>query len=299
MARGAEVGMRRVGVGEVRLAVRESGEGEPVIMLHGFPELWYSWRHQLPALADAGYRAIAPDLRGYGASDRPTTVRDYALPALAGDIAGLVRALGEESAHLVGHDWGGSLCWVLAARQPRLVRSLAILNSPHPVASAEARQVREQQQRSWYMLLFQFAGVAEAWLSADDFANMRSFVFDDAAPGTFGDEDRERFLAPLRRDGALTAALNYYRANIPPASWIGSPPELPSITVPTTIIWGEDDTYMSPVLLERSMELVAGPLTVERLPGVSHWVQQEVPDRVNGLLLEHLSRCAKPTRSAP
>ncbi len=280
--------VRRVSVGDVRLTVRALGEGEPVLLLHGFPELWYSWRHQLPALADAGYQAVAPDLRGYGDSDRPDAVERYALPDLAADVEGLIAALGHEDAHLVGHDWGGSLCWALAARRPERVRSLTILNSPHPVASAEARQVPEQQRRSWYMLLFQFAGVAEAWLSADDFANLRRFAFDTAAPGTFTAADQEVFLAPLRRDGALTAALNYYRANIPPASWLRSPPDLPPITVPTMIVWGEDDAYTSGVLLERSMAKCEGPLRVEPLPGVSHWVQQEVPHRVNELLISHL-----------
>jgi pimeloyl-ACP methyl ester carboxylesterase len=279
---------RRINVGDVRLAVRERGEGEPVILLHGFPELSYSWRHQMPALANAGFHAVAPDLRGYGESDRPEGVDAYALPALAGDVGGLIRALGHESAHLVGHDWGGSIAWVMASRSPELVRSLTILNSPHPVASAEARTVPEQQRKSWYMLLFQFAGIAEAWLSADDFANLRTFVFEDAAPGTFDEADRERYVAALSRDGALTAALNYYRANIPPASWLRPPPDLPQVEVPVMIVWGEADSNMSPMLLERSMTKVSGPLRVERLPGVSHWVQQEAPDRVNPLLVDFL-----------
>ncbi len=279
---------RRIRVGDVRLSVAERGEGDPVVLLHGFPELAFSWRHQLPALANAGHHAIAPDLRGYGDSDRPEGVDAYALAALAGDIAGLISELGYESAHIVGHDWGGSIAWALAARRPELVRSLSILNSPHPVASAEARRVPEQQRKSWYMLLFQFAGVAEAWLSADDFANLRAFVFDTAAPGTFTTEDQERYVAALRRDGALTAALNYYRANIPPASWLRPPPDLPPIEVPTLIIWAEADVNMSEVLLQRSMTKVAGPLRVERLPGVSHWVQQEAPGEVNRLLVDFL-----------
>lgn len=278
---------RRVKVGDVRLNVIEAGTGPPVVLLHGFPELGYSWRHQLPALESAGFHAVAPDLRGYGDSDRPEGVDAYALPALAGDIAGLIRELGG-AAHVVGHDWGGSIAWVLASRMPEIVRSLTILNSPHPVASAEARQIPEQQRKSWYMLLFQFAGIAEAWLSADDFANLRTFVFDDAAPGTFSSEDRERYIAALRKDGALTAALNYYRANIPPASWLRPPPDLPPVEVATMIIWGEADSNMSGLLLERSMTKVSGPLRVERLPGVSHWVQQEAPSDVNRLLVEFL-----------
>ncbi len=283
---------RRIDVGEVRLAITEAGDtsGAPVILLHGFPEIAYSWRRQLPALAEAGYHAVAPDLRGYGGSDRPGPVDAYAAPKLVGDIAGLIRALGHERAHLVGHDWGGGLAWGLAGNAPEMVRSLTILNAPVGAVSARLRREDpDQRAKSWYMLLFQFPGVAEAWLSADDFANLRTFVFDTAAPGAFSDEDRAAYVDALRRDGALTAALNYYRANMPPASWLRDPPDPPSVTVPTMIIWGEADAYMDPVLLERSAATVTGPLRVERLPGVSHWVQQEVPERVNGLLLDFLS----------
>ena len=284
--------MRRIDVGEVSLAVREAGSGDLVVLLHGFPEISYSWRHQLPALAQAGYHAVAPDLRGYGESDAPPEVSDYGFPKLVGDIVGLIGALGAERAHVVGHDWGGSIAWALASRAPHLVSSLTILNCPHPVASAECRQVIEQAQKSWYMLLFQFPGVAEEWLAMDNFANLRRFVFDTAAPGTFSADEQTVFCDALARPGRLTAALNYYRANIPPENWLKPPPDLPPVTVPTTIIWGEADAYMSSVLLDRSIEKVAGPLHVERLPGVSHWVQQEVPDVVNRLLLEALARTA-------
>jgi pimeloyl-ACP methyl ester carboxylesterase len=282
---------RRIDVGEVRLSVTEAGDpsGEPVVLLHGFPETSHSWRHQLPALAAAGYHAVAPDLRGYGGSDRPAAVDAYAAPKLVGDVAGLIRALGHESAHLVGHDWGGGLAWALAGTRPEMVRSLTILNAPVGVVSARLRREDPAQRaKSWYMLLFQFPGVAETWLSQDDFANLRQFVFDDAAPGTFPEEDREILVDALRRDGALTAALNWYRANMPAASWLREPPDPPEVTVPTLIIWGEADSNMGPALLERSAATVTGPLRVELLPGVSHWVPEEVPDRVNGLLIDFL-----------
>lgn len=280
---------RRLDVGEVRLAVREAGEGEPVVLLHGFPELSYSWRHQVEALAAAGYHAVAPDLRGYGRSDRPSGVDAYLAPKLVGDIAGLIRALGHESAHVVGHDWGGGLAWGLAGNMPDMVRSLTILNAPQgPVSARLRREDPEQQAKSWYMFMFQFAGVAEAWLSADDFRNLRRFVFETAAPGAFTAEDQAVFIEALSADGALTAALNYYRANMPPAAMLKPPPEPPAITVPTMIIWGEADAYMGVELLVRSAATVTGPLRIERLPGVSHWVQQEVPDRVNELLIDFL-----------
>lgn len=279
----------RVKAGDIRLSVTLEGDGDPVILLHGFPELAYSWRHQIPALAAAGYRAIAPDLRGYGASDRPSRVEDYGIQALAGDVVALMDALGLARAHVVGHDWGGSLAWVAATLHPDRVASLVILNSPHPVASAEARnEDPEQRAKSWYMLLFQFPGVAEAWLSSNDFHNLREMVFRNAAPGTLGAEDEAVFVDAFAKEGALTAALNYYRANMPAAAWLRPPPQLPPVTVPTMVVWGEADTYLGLGLLERSITKVAGPLRVERLPGVSHWVQQEAPDRVNALLVDWL-----------
>ena len=288
----------RIKVGEVRLAVDRAGEGPPVILLHGFPELAHSWRHQLPALADAGFEAIAPDLRGYGESDRPAAVEDYAIRALAGDVTGLIEALGHDSAHLVGHDWGGGLAWVTAALRPETVRSLSILNAPHPVASAESRRSPEQWQKSWYMLLFQFTGVAEAWLSADDFANLRKALYASAAPGAIPKEDEDRYIASLAREGALTAALNYYRANMPPSALLAPPPQLPAITVPTQIIWGTGDIYLGENLLESSIAKVDGTPEVTRLEGVSHWVQQEAPDEVNAALVRFLD-AARRSSAAP
>jgi len=282
----------RIDCGGAVLSVQFMGpdDGEPVIMWHGFPEMGYSWRHQAAALAADGYRAIVPDLRGYGESDRPTGTDAYAFPQLVGDVVGLINALGHGYAHLAGHDWGGSLCWATSALMPDKVRSLMILNAPHPVASAECRQVPEQQQKSWYMLLFQFEGVAEEWLLKDGAANLSAFVFDTAAPGTFGDEERRVFTDALMREGAMTAALEYYRANIPPGNWLKPPPDLPPVTVPTTIMWADADAYMTPLLLERSITKVEGPLEVVMLEGVSHWAQQEAPDLVTAAMRDHLAR---------
>jgi pimeloyl-ACP methyl ester carboxylesterase len=273
---------QRIDVGEVRLAVTSLGEGDPVILLHGFPETAHSWRNQLPAVAAAGFRAVAPDQRGYGESDRPPGVADYALPKLVADVTGLIGALGAERAHIVGHDWGGAIAWAVAALVPDAVRSLTILNCPHPTIAARERLENPDQQRmSWYQLLFQFEGVAEEWLSADDFANLRRWGFGTAAPDAFSDEDLEIMLAPLRREGALTAALNWYRANIPPTGWVRPARELPLIAAPTLIVWGEEDAYLGIAGLERSLAMVSGPLRVERLPGASHWVQSDAPEVVN------------------
>ena len=283
-----------VDAGSVTLSVQQMGpaDGTPVILWHGFPELGYSWRAQAAALAAAGSRAIVPDMRGYGESERPVGTDNYAFPLLVGDVVGLIEGLGLQSAHLAGHDWGGSLCWATSALRPEMVRSLFILNSPHPVASAECRQVPEQQQKSWYMLLFQFPGIAEEWLLKDDAANLEAFVFDTAAPGTFPPEERRIFKDALMRPGAMTAALEYYRANIPPENWLKPPPDLPPITVPTTIAWADNDAYMSDLLRERSITKVTGACEVVPLAGVSHWAQQEAPDAVSEAILAHLSRTA-------
>jgi pimeloyl-ACP methyl ester carboxylesterase len=190
----------------------------------------------------------------------------------------------------VGHDWGGAVAWAAAALAPQAVRSLTILNCPQPTISGRERHENPEQQRmSWYMLLFQFEGVAEQWLSADDFANVRRWGFGTAAPGTFSDEDLQALIAPLRREGALTSALNWYRANIPPTSWLPPARELPAVAAPTLIVWGEADAYLGLGGLERSLEMVSGPLRVERLPGVSHWVQNEAPEAVNRHLLAFLA----------
>ena len=277
-----------------RLSVQVLGpvDGVPVTLWHGFPELGYSWRYQAEALANDGFRVVVPDMRGYGESDAPDDTESYAFPLLVGDVLAVIDGLGLGSAHLVGHDWGGSLCWATSALMPDKVRSLVILNSPHPVASAECRQVPEQQQKSWYMLLFQFPGIAEEWLLKDDCANLESFVFDTAAPGTFGPEERRIFKDALLRPGAMTAELQYYRANIPPENWLKPPPDLPPVTVPTTIVWADADAYMSPLLLERSVTKVAGPLEVVMLEGVSHWAQQEASADVSAALMQHLARTA-------
>jgi len=280
----------RINVGEVSLAITEQGDGDLVVLLHGFPEHAISWRHQLPALAEAGFRAVAPDLRGFGDSDRPVGVHEYSFPKLVGDVTGLVRALGADRAHVVGHDWGGGLAWGVAALAPDVVHSLTILNCPHLTALHEERLENPEQQRmSWYQLLFQFEGVAEQWLADDDFRNLRRWGFGTAAPGAFSEEDIAALLAPLRVEGALTAGLNYYRANLPPAAWLGPARDIPPVTAPTLIIWGEEDVYLGVGSLERSIPKVAGPVQVERLAGVSHWVQQEVPDVVNKHLVAFLT----------
>ncbi len=270
--------------GSVRLHTVEAGIGEPVVLLHGFPEFWYSWRHQLPALAAAGVHAVAPDLRGYNTSERPAGVASYRVAKLVDDVAGLVRDLGRGPAFLVGHDWGGVLAWKLAARHPELVRKLAILNAPHPAAfRAELRRNPVQWLRSAYVLFFQLPGLSEWLLRAGDFALLeRAWRRQPVHPGAFNVDDIAAYKRALRGPGALTAPLNYYRAALRYARDLYGPPLM--IPMPTLLIWGERDPYLS-IHLTENLDRWVPDLRVERIADASHWVQNDVPDRVNRLLV--------------
>jgi pimeloyl-ACP methyl ester carboxylesterase len=273
---------REARVNGVRLHVVEAGRGAPVVLLHGFPEFWYSWRKQLPPLAGAGFRALAPDLRGYNESDAPTGVRNYRATVLVNDVAALIREVAGKPACVVGHDWGGVLAWKLAAVHPELVQKLAILNTPHPAAYfRELARNPRQWLRSWYVLFFQLPWLPERCIRAGDFKMLertwRRF------PQAFTDEDIAAYKATLGKPGRLTGPVNYYRAALRyPRDGSGGPQ---TIRVPTLLIWGERDPYLATGLSE-GLERWVPHLRVERLPDAGHWVQNEVPDRVNRLLID-------------
>jgi epoxide hydrolase 4 len=275
---------RLVDTGEVRLHVVTQGEGPPVLLLHGFPEFWYSWRHQMEALAQAGFCAIAPDLRGYNQSDKPRGVGAYRLERLEADIAGLLRALGHSRAHLVGHDWGGVLAFSFAAHQPRLVEKLAVLNAPHPNAMARALLRPAQLRRSWYLFFFQLPGLPERQILDPRFMRraLRGWAVNKAR---FPDSDIARFEQALAQPGAATAAVNWYRAAF--RSPLANLKKLPRIEAPTLLIWGEQDRALGPELLDGLDARIAN-LRIERIAQASHWVQQDAPEEVNRLLLEFL-----------
>jgi len=269
----------RVSVGDVSLAVRQAGDGPAVLLLHGFPDSSRLWRHQVPALTAAGLRVIAPDLRGFGESDRPSRVADYAIPAVVADAAGLLDALVVDRAHVVGHDWGAVVAWALAATRPERVDRLAALSVGHPAAFG--RRSIAQRERSWYMLLFQFEGVAEELLRRDDWRLMREFLRERG--------DVEEYVRDLERPGALTAALNWYRANVPPAAELSPAPALPPVQAPTLGVWSADDPYVMEERMTASEAFVTGPWRYVRLEGVGHWIPLEAPERLGALLVEHLT----------
>jgi pimeloyl-ACP methyl ester carboxylesterase len=268
--------MRSV-VGDWATEFEVTGAGRPVVLLHGFPDSGNLWRHQVPALAVAGYQLIVPDLRGYGHSSKPADVDAYGLLHLAGDVIGILDLLGIERAHIVGHDWGAALSWLLATLQPDRVDHLVALSVGHPAAFAEAGL--PQREKSWYMLLFQFEGVAETWLSNDDWANFRAWS---------QHPDADAAIAELEAGDSLTPALNWYRANVPPASMIGPRLVLPPVQAPTMGVWSDGDRFLTEAQMTGSQEHVQGSWRYERLTGPGHWMQLEAPDVVSRLLIDFL-----------
>ncbi len=287
MAPGPSVDHRYADLGGVRLHYVEAGEGPLVVLLHGFPEFWYSWRFQIPALAAAGFRVVAPDMRGYNLSDKPKGVKGYGLGPLARDVERLIGALGEERAVVVGHDWGGIVAWAAAMLHPERVERLAILNVPHPERLSRALRTPRQLLKSSYAFFFQVPWLPEKIIRAGNFAILRSvFRNDPVRPGAFGEDDIDRYVGALSRPGALTATINYYRAlaRQAPALTRGF---LRRIEAPVLVIWGEKDIFLVPELARPNPAWVPDA-RVERLPDASHWVQQDRPERVNALLLDFL-----------
>ena len=257
--------------------------GPPVVLLHGWPDSSRVWRHQVPVLAQAGFRVVAPDLRGFGESDRPEGTKAYRAKALCGDVVGILDTLGIERSAVVGHDWGAALSWLLAsAFAADRVERLAVLSAGHPEAVRNAGP--RQWQLSWYTLLFQFEGVAEQWLTMEDWANFREFC-----GGSDRYADVDAAIADLSRPGALTASLEWYRANMTPATLVAPPLGLPPVACPTLGIWGAQDPALTEAQMTDSGGYVKGPWRYERLDGCGHWLQLEAPDRINPLLLEFLN----------
>ena len=279
----------------VRLHAVTAGpeDGPLVVLLHGFPEFWYSWRHQIPALAEAGYRVVAPDMRGYNHSEKPDGVGAYHIDELVGDVAGLVDAFDQESAHVVGHDWGGLVAWQTAIDRPGVVDRLAVLNAPHPSAYERAlRSNPTQLAKSWYVGFFQLPGLPEWSLGVRDYESLERMLGDGTVrPDAFTEADIERYKTAFGRPGVRTAALNYYRAlarrNAKLTLTGGGVGDLP-VRAPTLLIWGERDAALD-VSLTEDLDRWVPDLRVERLPDASHWVQFDAPERVNELLLDHLS----------
>jgi pimeloyl-ACP methyl ester carboxylesterase len=269
---------RRVRGDGVELDVLDEGSGPAVLLLHGFPDSSHLWRHRVPALAGAGLRVIAPDLRGFGASERPERVADYRISRSVADLLAVLDELGVERARVAAHDFGAAVAWVLAALHPERVERLAALSVGHPGAQ---RRTVEDREKAWYTLLFQFEGVAEELLSRDDWKLMREWLR--------GEGDVERYVADLSLPGALTAGLSWYRANLHPARQLEPRRAMPPVAAPTLGVWSSGDHYLNEAQMVGSAEHVTGPWRYERIDGASHWMQLDATGRVNELLVEFLA----------
>lgn len=269
-------------------AVAGPVHGPLVVLLHGFPETSYSWRHQMGALAQAGFRVVAPDQRGYALTDKHGP---FDLDTLVGDVVHLIQACGHTDACVAGHDWGAAIAWHLVDTHPDRVRRLAILNVPHPQVLERAilRGDWRQALKSWYVLFFQLPWLPERLLSLNDYRPLRETVRRTASPGTFSAADLDEYTWAWRQPGALSAMLGWYRAHVRRMARRGPPSaRRPLIETPTLIAWGDRDTALEKSLADQSAQLVRGARVVH-FPAATHWVHEDRPADVNSLLLEHFS----------
>jgi len=260
--------------------VRDEGSGTPVILLHGFPDTGDLWRNQVPALVKNGFRTIVPDMRGRGISSKPPNVVDYRLSTIVRDVTGILDALRIERAHVVGHDWSAGVAWLLAALVPERVNRLVAISVGAP--GTGAKPSLEELQKGWYRLLFLFEGTAEELIQRDDWYLFRLFLA--------GAKDTDAYVETLSEPGALTPALNWYRANLPVQAILGRTggPRLPAVKANTLGIWSTGDLYLTEEAMTRSAQAIEGQWRYQRFEG-SHWVPLDQPDRLNRLLLEFLS----------
>ena len=273
---------RDIEVSGVRLHCVVEGEGPLVLLLHGFPETSHAWRKQIPALA-RDFRVVAPDLRGFGASDKPKGVAAYRTSVVADDIVALIHAFGAERAHVVGHDWGGGVAWTTAMEHPEAVDRLVVLNCPHPAVMRKAlRSNWTQMRKSWYIFAFQLPWWPEWRLRRGGARAIKSALRRTSKPGTFTEADLDEYARAFCAPGAATGAINYYRAAL------RSPAATRKIAAPTLLIWAEDDHALG-IELTKGMEgLFEAPPRIEYVADTSHWVMEERPEVVNRLLLEFL-----------
>ena len=268
----------------VTLHVVQAGpeDGPLIILLHGFPEFWYGWKHQIQPLADAGFRVWVPDQRGYNLSDKPTGIDAYRLDTLVADVIGLIDAAGQQKAVIVGHDWGAAVAWWTAVSHPERVERLVVMNVPHPVAMKKfARRDLGQMRRSWYIGFFQLPWLPETLSRLGNWSALVRTLLSSSRPGTFRRADLEHYKTAWSQPGALTSMINWYRAALqkPPA-------RQPSIRVivPTLLIWGTQDKFLKREMAQPSIDLCDNGRVVF-LENATHWVQHEEPERVNELII--------------
>jgi epoxide hydrolase 4 len=271
----------------IRLHVVQAGpkSGVPVVLLHGFPEFWYGWRKQIPALVEAGCRVIVPDQRGYNLSDKPKGVKNYSVDILVEDIIGLIDALGYEKVNLVGHDWGAIVAWALAIKHPERLHKLSIMNVPHPaVMKRFLQRDLEQMRRSWYAMFFQLPWLPELALSVSDWRAAVGALRESDESLSFTNEDIEKYKEAWSQPDAMTSMLNWYRAAVRARGESSSDKQ---VKVPTLMMWGIKDTALTHRMARPSMDYVdEGNLIL--FPEATHWVQHDAADEVNHYLVDFI-----------
>lgn len=270
--------------GDFELEVREFGprEGELVILLHGFPECWASWRHQIAPLANAGYRVLVPNLRGYGKGAKPQKLIDYRIDKLAGDIDALIAYAGKEKCHLVGHDWGGGIAWWYGIHSSDKLASLTILNAPHPLAFLEVlKQNPLQWLKSWYIFFFQLPWLPETLMSLFNFKRLRDTLIKTSNSGSFDARDIDLLTHNWQQPGSLKAMLNYYRCMLRD---IQQPQAPAMVEAPAQLLWGEQDLALSLPMAKLSINYFSHG-TLEQFPDASHWLNHDKPEAVTQKLL--------------
>ena len=270
-------------IGGQRLHYVEAGEGPLVVLLHGFPEFWYAWRQQIKPLADAGFRVVVPDTRGYNLSSKPDDVAAYDVALLAADIKGLIHERGAESAMLAGHDWGGSIAWTVAMNHPEVVDRMAILNAAHPRKLSQGLHHPSQLRRSWYFFFFALPDLPETVVHANNWHFFRHFLHDARPP--FTPEETDRYVEAWSQPGASTGMINYYRSSVR-QDQKKAEAALRPLQAPTLVIWGDRDGYLGSDLAEPEHDDVPNLDRVEHLPDASHWVHHDEAERVSQLLVD-------------
>ncbi|WP_209347828.1 alpha/beta fold hydrolase [Pontixanthobacter sp. CEM42] len=273
----------------IRFEVAQAGQGDRLALcLHGFPELHYSWRYQMPMLAEMGYRVWAPNMRGYGGTTRPEGVENYRLDTLAQDVAALIDVSGAKEVTLIAHDWGAIVAWHFAIKKLRPLAKLIILNVPHPKCGQREIKKWRQLKKSWYVFFFQLPWLPEKLLGRAGAAPIAR-VFRDSAVNKerFSSAELKPYREAAQKGGALTAMFNYYRAllRMPDRKGMGDG----IVETPTLILWGEQDIALDIHLLDGTEKYVPN-VTIRRFPDASHWVQQDIPDEINDAMKEWLTR---------
>lgn len=267
---------REIEVGVDTFPVADHGKGPVVLLLHGFPDSRYLWRYQIPALADAGFRVVAPDLQGFGDAPKPEEIEKYKISVIMNQVLAMMDTLGVEEFYLVGHDWGAFVAWLIAAIHPERVQRLVALSVGCPGTSGGT--TFEQLQRSWYAMLFRYSKDPENWIKANDWEFFHKL--------TDGDGDQERYKKDLSRPGALTAALNWYRANYHLNYKDIQNVAIPTIRCPVLGIWSDGDRYLTENHMLSSPENIDGPWKYEKIKDASHWMMLDKPEELNRLLIE-------------